>query len=43
MKLCRFGEVGNERPGVWMEDGRILDVRALAFHIEDYNEHFFTQ
>ena len=25
-----------------MDDGRILDVRALAFHIEDYDEHFFT-
>lgn len=42
MKLVRFGEKGKERPGVWMEDGRILDVRALAFHIEDYNDHFFT-
>lgn len=42
MKLVRFGEKGKERPGVWMDDGRILDVRALAFHIEDYNEHFFA-
>ncbi|MCF7816730.1 MAG: fumarylacetoacetate hydrolase family protein [Kiritimatiellales bacterium] len=42
MKLVRFGEKGKERPGVWMDDGRILDVRALAFHIEDYNGHFFT-
>lgn len=42
MKLVRFGEMGKERPGVWMGDGRILDVRALAFHIEDYNDHFFT-
>lgn len=42
MKLVRFGERGKERPGVWLDDGRILDVRALAFHIEDYNEHFFT-
>lgn len=41
MKLVRFGEKGKERPGVWMGDGRILDVRALAFHIEDYNGHFF--
>lgn len=41
MKLVRFGEKGKERPGVWMGDGRILDVRALAFHIEDYDEHFF--
>ena len=42
MKLVRFGEQGKERPGVWMGDGRILDVRALAFHIEDYNGHFFA-
>ena len=42
MKLVRFGERGKERPGVWIGDGRILDVRALAFHIEDYNEHFFA-
>jgi len=42
MKLVRFGKKGRERPGVWMDDGRILDVRALAFHIEDYNEHFFA-
>jgi len=42
MKLVRFGEKGKECPGVWMGDGRILDVRALAFHIEDFNEHFFT-
>ncbi len=43
MKLVRFGEKGKERPGIWMGDGRILDVRALAFHIEDYNAHFFLQ
>lgn len=42
MKLVRFGEKGKERPGVWMDDGRILDVRALAFHIQDYDEHFFA-
>ncbi len=42
MKLVRFGEREKERPGVWMGDGRILDVRAVAFHIEDYNEHFFV-
>lgn len=42
MKLVRFGEKGQERPGVWLDDGRILDVRASAFHIEDFNEHFFT-
>ncbi len=45
MKLVRFGPPGAERPGVWLEqDGapRILDVRAMAFDIEDYNEHFFA-
>lgn len=41
MKLVRFGEQGKERPGVWMDDGRILDVRAAAFQIEDFNGHFF--
>lgn len=41
MKLVRFGEKGKERPGIWMGDGSILDVRALAFHIEDYNGFFF--
>ncbi len=48
MKLVRFGNPGNERPGVWMgsatgdSDATILDVRAMTFDIEDYNEHFFT-
>ncbi len=42
MKLVRFGDKGKERPGIWMGDGRILDVRAVAFHIEDYNECFFA-
>lgn len=42
MKLVRFGEKGKERPGVWMNDGRILDVRSVAFHIEDFNAHFFA-
>jgi len=41
MKLVRFGEKGKERPGIWMGDGRILDVRAVAFHIEDFNAFFF--
>ena len=42
MKLVRFGERGCERPGVWLEDGRILDVRATAFHIADFDGHFFS-
>ncbi|MDD5483248.1 MAG: fumarylacetoacetate hydrolase family protein [Kiritimatiellae bacterium] len=46
MKLVRFGECGAERPGVLLGEadaGRILDVRAMAFDIEDYNERFFAQ
>ena len=45
MKLVRFGKEGAERPGVLIQDAgeeKILDVRASAFDIEDYNEHFFS-
>ena len=42
MKLVRFGPRGKERPGVWMKQDRILDVRAMAFDIEDFNGHFFS-
>ncbi len=45
MKLVRFGEPGEERPGVWIEESgkaMILDVRASAFDIEDYSGHFFS-
>ncbi len=48
MKLIRFGTPGAERPGIWLENAgpdnkpMLLDVRAMAFDIEDYNEHFFT-
>lgn len=45
MKLVRFGELGEERPGVWIEEGgkaMMLDVRASVFDIEDYNGHFFS-
>lgn len=41
MKLVRFGEPGKERPGVWLDDDQILDVRAMAFDITDYDAHFF--
>lgn len=37
MKLFRFGEVGNEKPGVILEE-RWLDVSS---YIQDYNEAFF--
>ncbi|SNZ01758.1 fumarylacetoacetate hydrolase family protein [Flagellimonas pacifica] len=39
MKLIRFGNIGNERPGVLLEDGRRIDVSHL---FEDYNESFFN-
>ena len=48
MKLIRFGTAGAERPGIWLESAKpetkpmLLDVRAMAFDIEDYNEHFFA-
>ncbi len=38
MKLIRFGEVGDEKPGILL-DGRKIDVSA---HIADYNEAFFA-
>ena len=46
MKLVRFGEPGAERPGIWLEatdaePARIVDVRAMAFDIEDYDAHFW--
>lgn len=37
MKLIRFGEVGEEKPGVHIE-GRNFDVSALVY---DYDERFF--
>ncbi len=38
MKLIRFGEKGNEKPGVQLEDGTWLDVSAFG---QDYDEDFF--
>ena len=48
MKLVRFGPPGLERPGVWLEGAfngmpGILDVRAMAFDIEDYDPRFFAR
>ena len=37
MKLFRFGEVGNEKPGVIIDDV-LYDVSQF---VEDYNEYFF--
>ncbi|SDM03939.1 fumarylacetoacetate hydrolase family protein [Kriegella aquimaris] len=38
MKLIRFGSVGEEKPGVQLENGTRLDVTEF---ITDYNEEFF--
>jgi 2-keto-4-pentenoate hydratase/2-oxohepta-3-ene-1,7-dioic acid hydratase in catechol pathway len=38
MKLIRFGNVGNEKPGVLLEDGTRLDVSEFG---RDYDETFF--
>jgi 2-keto-4-pentenoate hydratase/2-oxohepta-3-ene-1,7-dioic acid hydratase in catechol pathway len=49
MKLVRFGEPGRERPGLWLDNhfgpGRagILDVRAQAYDLEDFNADFFAR
>ncbi len=39
-KLFRFGEIGAEKPGVVLADGRMLDVSGFG---EDYNEQFFEK
>src|SRR6266480_2802959 len=39
MKLIRMGEVGQEKPGVLLEDGTRLDVAGLG---SDYDEAFFA-
>jgi 2-keto-4-pentenoate hydratase/2-oxohepta-3-ene-1,7-dioic acid hydratase in catechol pathway len=38
MKLIRFGEFGQEKPGVQLEDGERIDVSAFG---EDFDEIFF--
>ncbi len=38
MKLIRFGEPGQEKPGVLLDDGTRLDASALG---SDYDEAFF--
>ena len=42
MKLVRYGEAGQERPGIWLdgEEPRIVDVRGMAFDITDYDARF---
>ncbi len=42
MRLVRFGEKGEERPGV-LRNGRILDLRAYDAGFPDIAEEFFEQ
>lgn len=39
MKLIRFGDPGNEKPGLLLDDNRRVDVSAFG---EDYGEAFFA-
>ncbi len=38
MKLIRFGQAGNEKPGVVLENNKRVDVSAFG---EEYDERFF--
>ncbi len=39
MKLIRFGQPGQEKPGLLLEDGKKIDASGFG---EDYTEEFFT-
>ncbi len=39
MKFIRFGDAGQEQPGIQDENGKNLDCSSFG---EDWNEHFFT-
>jgi 2-keto-4-pentenoate hydratase/2-oxohepta-3-ene-1,7-dioic acid hydratase in catechol pathway len=39
VKLLRYGPAGSERPGVLLDDGRLLDVSA---EVDDYGPAFFA-
>src|SRR5437868_186590 len=39
MKLIRFGQPGEEKPGVLLDDGERLDVSGF---VADYDEDFFA-
>ena len=39
MKLIRYGETGNERPGLQLDDGRLVDASSI---VNEYNEEFFA-
>ena len=38
MKLIRFGAVGNEKPGVELNDGKRIDVSGFG---QDFDQNFF--
>ncbi|PWU02414.1 MAG: ureidoglycolate lyase [Bacteroidetes bacterium] len=38
MKLIRFGNSGEEKPGVELQNGKRVDISGFG---EDFNEHFF--
>lgn len=38
MKLIRFGSIGNEKPGIELENGERIDVSSFG---QDYTESFF--
>ncbi len=40
MKLIRFGDPGNERPGLLLNDGTRLDASSV---VSDYDEDFFAR
>ncbi|MDX1708111.1 MAG: fumarylacetoacetate hydrolase family protein [Desulfobacterales bacterium] len=40
MRLIRFGDIGQEKPGIW-QAGKIVDLRAIFPEIPDVDEHFF--
>ncbi len=42
MKLVRFGQKGNEKPGLW-KDGNIVDLRRIFPEIPDIGEAFFRE
>ena len=38
MKLIRFGNLGNEKPGIQLDNGQKIDISAFG---SDYDEKFF--
>jgi 2,4-diketo-3-deoxy-L-fuconate hydrolase len=42
MRLIRYGDPGQERPGIWSETG-IVDLRAIFPDIPDIGERFFAE